>query len=99
MIKLIKKYRDRIRNHKALIQECVDFCAHHEDFIINEVNPQTEEEILTGFQKLLDAGMLFKINFYYSLMGRAFLERGMILIKNGKKIYDDNGIFLFKKRV
>ncbi|MBP7735455.1 MAG: hypothetical protein KA369_05725 [Spirochaetes bacterium] len=92
MIKLFKKIHERVQNRRALLQECMDFCVKHNEFITSIAKePQTEEEILSGFQKLLDAGLLFKIDFYYSLMGRGLLQRGLILIKDGNRVYDSDG--------
>ncbi len=80
----VKKIYNNYKEKKKLVAECVEFCVQHEDFILHEINPQTEEEIIKGFQKLLDANLLFEINFYYSLMGKAFLEKGFIIPKNNK---------------
>jgi len=67
-----------------------------EEFIINYESGKckNENEIFEGFQLLLDVGVLFQLDWrqgHYGRMGLMMLERGFIHIKEGLKVYDENG--------
>lgn len=50
-----------------------------------------EEKVIEGFQRMLDEGILFKLQGFYGRKGRELLDAGLITIKDGQEVYDYYG--------
>ena len=62
------------------------------DFIMDfECGEMTQDRMIAGFQKMLESGVLFKMQGFYSRRGKALLDAGLITIPEGKEVYDYYG--------
>ncbi len=64
----------------------------HLDFIIKyESGELNDDEIIEGFQKLLDDGILFQLQGSYGRTGMMLLREGLIHLPKDKDVYDAYG--------
>lgn len=75
--RIFASYISEHKTRKQLLQECLNFCLEHE-YCIDQCIPMSDEFVFQGFQKLLDAGVLFKIEDYYTIIGAALIRNNII---------------------
>lgn len=62
------------------------------DFIMDfECGEMTHDKMIAGFQKMLESGVLFKMQGFYSRRGKELLDAGLITIPEGMEVYDYYG--------
>lgn len=74
---IFASYISKHKIRKQLLDECVNFCIEHE-YCIDQCILMSDEFVFQGFQKLLDAGVLFKIEDYYTIIGAALIRNNII---------------------
>lgn len=67
-------------------QKILDFIMDYESS-----DDMTEEKILEGFQLMLEEGLLFKMQGFWSRKGKELLDSGKIVIPDGLEVFDCYG--------